>query len=112
MSDPTICCAGELDCTFTSFRIEPLCARIVAGDEVDVPYSRDWIRRRDSVLPVEPSCPVGCAKICTGGGFRRAIRPPHDAYRIEWFALSANATNPDLITIDDVRRLPVKPPRR
>ncbi len=97
---------------FNSFYLEPICARIVSGTTIDLPQTRRWIRRRDSVLPVEVACPSGWSQIATGVGFQREIPLPPAApnpYRIEWFALSDAGKAPTVIDIPDARELPITP---
>lgn len=97
---------------FNSFYLEPICVRIVSGTTIDLPQTRVWSRRRDSVLPVEVTCPQGWSQIATGVGFQREIPLPPVApipYRIEWFALSAADKAPTVISIPDVRELPITP---
>jgi hypothetical protein len=110
--EPRVRSSGTVAYRFNSFYLEPICVRIVAGTSIDLPESRQWNPVRDSVLPVEPTCPAGWAQIYTGGAFQREVRLPPDApvpYRIEWFALSATGKRPEVIDIPDVRSIAVRP---
>ncbi len=97
---------------FNSFYLEPICVRIVSGTTIDLPHTRVWSRPRDSVLPVEVTCPGGWSHVATGVGFQREIPLPPVApipYRIEWFELSNAGKLPTVIDIPDVRELPITP---
>ncbi len=59
-----------------------------------------------------PECPDTWGKFDLGEVFRRELTIPAESprqYRIEWFILGEDGSNPDIIRIADVRKLPVMP---
>jgi len=97
---------------FTSFYVEPICVRFFDGPNPSPARTSTIGRGRDDPRPAEADCPVGWGRFDVGQVFRRDMYIPEEApgtYRIEWYRLNGDAGKPDVITIDDVRTLPLMP---
>jgi hypothetical protein len=97
---------------FTSFFLEPICVRYFDGDYAIAVHGPEQRRERDDHRPPAPECPDTWGKFDLGEVFRRELTIPAESprqYRIEWFILGEDGSNPEIIRIADVRKLPVMP---
>lgn len=99
---------------FTSFHVEPICVRYFDGKYPVKVQGPMFVRERDDPRPAEEKCPNGWGRFDIGEVFRREIFLPEivpETYRIEWYVMSQPDRKPSVITIHDVRELPLMPGR-